>query len=335
VESVTTITKTVKRVTYKQVWPAYNRAQTQEKATFQVLLHDLCQQIADPPQEKGRPRLPLGDMVFAAAFKVYSTFSGRRFMTDLREAHARGHISRLPHYNSIFNYLEMDDLTPLLRQMITVSSLPLKAVELDFAVDSTGFSTCRFVTWYNARYGHEQDNHDWLKRHAMCGVKTNIITSVEISGRHDHDAPFWPGLVRQTARHFALRDVSGDKGYSSKDNHEVAAQVGATLFIPFKYTSAQGPAESMWVKMWHYFECRRGEFLGHYHQRSNIESTFNMVKAKFGSALRSKTDTALVNELLCKVLCHNICCVIQSMHELGITPTFPTLASGHNGLGVS
>jgi transposase len=70
------------------------------------------------------------------------------------------------------------------------------------------------------------------------------------------------------------------------------------------------------------------EFLGHYHQRSNIEATFNMIKAKFGSALRSKTDTALVNELLLKVLCHNICCVIQSMHELGISPMFPALVAG-------
>jgi hypothetical protein len=37
-----------------------------------------------------------------------------------------------------------------------------------------------------------------------------------------------------------------------------------------------------------------------------------------GDALRSKTDTALVSELLCKVLCHNICVLIQSMNELGV-----------------
>jgi len=327
VQTVTTTTKTVKRLTYRQEWPAYNRAQTTEKATLQALLHDLCQQIADPPQTKGRPRLPLGDMVFAAAFKVYSTFSGRRFMTDLSEAQAKGHISRLPHYNSIFNYLEMPELTPLLRQMITVSSLPLKAIEVDFAVDSSGFSTCRFVTWYNARYGHDQDNHDWLKCHLMCGVKTNIVTSVEISGRHDHDAPYWPALVSATAQHFTLRDVTGDNAYSSKDNLEVAAQHGATPYVPYRYAAARGPQDSMWVKMFHYFQYRREEFLGHYHKRSNVESTFNMIKAKFGSALRSKTDTALVNELLCKVLCHNICCVIQSMHELGISPEFSALAS--------
>ena len=39
-------------------------------------------------------------------------------------------------------------------------------------------------------------------------------------------------------------------------------------------------------------------------------------------SLRSKTSQAQVNEALCKVLCHNLCCLIQSMYELGIEPTF-------------
>jgi hypothetical protein len=28
------------------------------------------------------------------------------------------------------------------------------------------------------------------------------------------------------------------------------------------------------------------------------------------------------NEVLAKFLCHNLCCVIQSMEEFGIDPTF-------------
>jgi len=41
-----------------------------------------------------------------------------------------------------------------------------------------------------------------------------------------------------------------------------------------------------------------------------------------GDSLRSKTETAQINEALCKVLCHNLCCVIQSMYELEIKPEF-------------
>jgi len=47
-----------------------------------------------------------------------------------------------------------------------------------------------------------------------------------------------------------------------------------------------------------------------------------MIKSKFGIALRSKTKTAQINEALCKILCHNLCCLIQSMFELNIMPEF-------------
>ena len=47
-----------------------------------------------------------------------------------------------------------------------------------------------------------------------------------------------------------------------------------------------------------------------------------MIKAKFGDCVRSKTDVAMKNEALCKILCHNICCLISAMHELGIQPDF-------------
>ena len=59
-----------------------------------------------------------------------------------------------------------------------------------------------------------------------------------------------------------------------------------------------------------------------------------MIKGKFGASLRAKTHTAQVNELLCKVLCHNICVLIASTYELGITPTFETEMAGVSKVGV-
>lgn len=69
-------------------------------------------------------------------------------------------------------------------------------------------------------------------------------------------------------------------------------------------------------------EFNREFFLQRYHKRSNVETTFSMIKAKLGDGLRSESQTAQVNEALCKVLCHNLVCVIQSIFELGIEPTF-------------
>jgi hypothetical protein len=98
--------------------------------------------------------------------------------------------------------------------------------------------------------------------------------------------------------------------------------MGGTAFIPFKTNSQPGEAGSLWEKMFGYYQFRRDDFLKHYHQRSNAESTFSMVKAKFRDHVRSKTDTAMKNEVLCKFLCHNICVLIQSHCDLGIELVF-------------
>ena len=307
------------RPTYPQKWPEYHAAQRTEKANFLKLLHGLCLGIAEPPQQMGRPRLSYADMVFSCAFKVYAGLSGRRFGSDLEGAWNSGYISKAPHFNSIYNYFDKPELTPLLRELITVTSLPLKSVESDFAVDSTGISNNRFVRWFNVKHGKELDYSDWIKLHLMCGVQTNIVTSVEISGRHDHDTNFFKPLVTSTSHNFDMREISADKAYSSRENLHTAMEHGATPFIPFK-SNATGEAggDNLWKIMYHYYSLHRSDFLAHYHKRSNVESTVSMIKGKFGDAIKGKSETAQVNEVLFKVLCHNICVVHQSVFELGI-----------------
>jgi len=323
------VTESVKivRKTYAQNWPAYNAAQTHEKSELQALLYELCRSVPEPEQQRGRPRLSLADTIFSTTFKVYSTLSGRRFETDLREAKGKGYLSRLPHYNSVFRYLESEALTPYLYELIGTSALPLKSVETDFAVDSSGFSTGQFMRWFDVKYGKAEDRRMWLKAHLMCGVKTNIVTSVEISDGYANDHGYFKPLVDQTAeRGFKMEEISADKAYLSGENFLTTIRHGATPYIPFKANSTAASTYSaksaLWTRMFHFYNLHREEFLTHYHKRSNVETTFHMIKAKFGQRLRSKTLTAQINEALCKVLCHNLCAVIQSAHELGIEKTF-------------
>ncbi len=327
----TVVTETVKvvRKTYTQNWPAYNAAQTHEKSELQGLLYELCRTLAEPVQGRGRPRLSLADTIFAATYKIYSTVSGRRFESDLREATSKGYLSRLPHYNSVFRYLESEALTPYLYELIGASAMPLKSVETDFAVDSSGFSTGQFMRWFDVKYGKKEDRRMWLKVHLMCGVKTNIVTSVEISDAYSNDHNYFKPLVDKTAeRGFKMEEISADKAYLSGENFLTTIRHGAAPYIPFKTNSTvqstYSAKSTLWTRMFHFYNLHREEFLTHYHKRSNVETTFHMIKAKFGQRLRSKTLTAQTNEALCKVLCHNLCVVIQSAHELGIDRTFET-----------
>jgi hypothetical protein len=60
---------------------------------------------------------------------------------------------------------------------------------------------------------------------------------------------------------------------------------------------------------------------------TDLRTAFSMVKRKFGDSLRSKTDTAMVNEVLAKIVCHNVCCLISAWYELGIAPELRTANS--------
>ena len=312
--------------TYKQEWHAYNLAQVHEKAKLQILLAELCKGIEEPIQTMGRPRLPLSDIIFAAVFKVYSNISCRRFNTDLREAHAKGYLTKLPSYNSIFDYFQMPMLTPYLKLMVEESSKPLASVEKDFAVDSTGFSTRRYERWMHAKYSKGQviDKQTWLKAHVTVGVKTNIVTAVEISPGTAGDSPYFKPLIETTSRNFVMNEVSADKAYSSDKNLKLVLLKGAQPYIPFKSnsTATDRRQSSVWKRMFHFYMYNQEWFMQHYHKRSNVETTFSMMKAKFGDYLKSKTEQAQINEALAKILCHNLCVVIQSIYELGIDPNF-------------
>lgn len=331
----TTETVKVKRKTYPQQWPAYNMAQTNEKRLFLYLLNQLCQGVGSPAQHgAGRRRFPLEDMIFAMAFKVYSTYSGRRFVTDLRDAHGKGYLSTLPSYNSIFRYFESETLTPYLLMLIEESSLPLASIEEDFAVDSSGLSTGARMKWHDTKWGAtrmafgDTTNHvtrkDWIKVHICCGVKTNVVTAVEITDSHAGDSPVFPQLVSDTAQNFAMRQVSADKAYLSSKNLAAVVDNKAMPYIAFKSnsTGVSNRSSDLFKKMFHFYSYNQERFMQNYHKRSNVESTFHMIKSKFGDALRSKTKTAQINEALCKILCHNLCVLIQSMHELNLKPKF-------------
>lgn len=329
---------TAPRRTYKQDWPKYNLAQTGEKEHFCYLLRSICA-LAFPFTEhkrgRGRPTIPLDEGLFSACYKVYTNLAGRRFMTDMRWAKKMGHIETAPCYNSIFNIIESKESTERIKKLIEMSSVPLSAVEVDFAADSTGFGLARHYRHYSAKYGHDQLSRDYLKVHAMIGIKTHVVTAVEVTDRDRHDSPMFRPLLVSTNKRFKMREVSADKAYISRDALLMVDLMGATPYIPFKSNAKPNSKSIAWNRVLAYFLYRREEFLEHYHKRSNVESAFSSIKRKFGDFIRSKMPIAQTNEMLLKILAHNIVCLVHAMFELGIDEMFGysvPAASPHKGI---
>jgi len=323
--SVTTTTEsiTIKRTSYPQNWPCYNRAQNTEKRRFEILLADLCSNLPEVDQSRRRgPKAHLlRDRVFSSVLKVCCGFSARRFSCDLAEAHERGHTSGLIPGMKVTAFMEDASLLPILAELVAKSAAPLAAVESDFAVDSTGFGTRKFETWFDEKHGSQKSKNVWVKAHVAVGVKTNAITAVRILEKYSGDFPEFKSLIEKTAESFTVKEVSADKAYAGQETFNAVDAVGGQFFPLFK-SNTTGFVGGLFAKAFHLFCYQREEYLEHYHKRSNVESTFSAVKRKFGDAVRSKTDAAMKAEVLCKFIAHNLTCLIQEQETLGIAPIF-------------
>ena len=129
------------------------------------------------------------------------------------------------------------------------------------------------------------------------------------------------GLVQKTAQTFKVNEVSADGAYPSYDNFDTVGKLLGTLYATFKAgtTVAKG---GLFAKMFHLFQFEKEQYLAHFHKRSNVESVFSAIKRVFGESTLSRTETAMKNEVLSKIIAHNIRCLIHEQEELGITPIF-------------
>jgi hypothetical protein len=76
--------------------------------------------------------------------------------------------------------------------------------------------------------------------------------------------------------------------------------------------------------MFHRFSLDKEEYLRKHHWRPNVESAFSAAKRVFGAAVRSKTLTAMRNEVLAKRVCHKVVQTVHAMYEPGVEVSFAT-----------
>jgi transposase len=285
---------------------------------FYELLNELCKLIPEMPKGNGRPPIPLRDLFFMSALKLYCNFSLRKIHCDLKEAEGCGYIKKAGHFNRISDFFNSNYTYDLLTKFLTISAMPLKQLEDDFSMDASGFGSYEKDRWVRVRF-NESKRVEWrkyLKGHVLIGTKTNIICSAEITNGNFSDVKQAPRLLEQANNNFDMKRISADKGYSSQKVFQLIDSIGATPFIVFKNNS--NPSENspkIWQKMYRYFEKNKDNFMKFYHRRSNVETTFSMIKLRLGEFLKCKNYEAQRNELLMKFVVHNITCLVSEIFE--------------------
>ncbi len=301
---------------YRQKWHLYNLAKTNEKRLFYKLLYELCQIIPEPRYEFGRPMASPRDLIFSLGLKLYNNFSSRKIISDLKHAEGYGYIKKSPHFNTLTDFLRCPATYDLLCKLLTISAMPLKELEDHYSLDSSGFGSYQYERWQKAKWKNKRGWRNYLKGHICIGTRTNVICSCSITPGNFSDIRQAPRLLKQTGANFKMKEVSGDKAYSSHRLLKLIESYDAMPYIDFKRNvNPSKNSPEIWRRMFSYFQEHKEEFMEKYHKRSNVETVFSMVKVRLGEHLKCKTFESQRNELVMKFLCHNITVLIQEIYE--------------------
>jgi len=229
----------------------------------------------------------------------------------------------IPCFKTLSNYNENNSLQIILENLIEESSKPLSAIEHDFATDATGIKTKLFSSWYSLRCMKEIRKRDHLTVHITTGVKSNIVTALNVEINSGRDNEIFREHVDKTAKNFRCDEFSGDGKYWCKENCKKVHQVGAKpYFKVHKNWSGRSRGGFYWKEMNLEFKKDEKKYGKHYHKRSNVESTNMSKKMIHGDKVYSRLSSARKNEESLRWINHNINVLNRAKHEWDISPKF-------------
>ena len=117
----------------------------------------------------------------------------------------------IPCFKTLSNYNENNFLQIILEKLIEESSKPLSIIEHDFATDATGIRTNLFSSWYSIRCQKEIKKRDHLTIHITTGVKSNIVTAVNVETKNGNDNKIFREHVDKISENFRINEWSGER----------------------------------------------------------------------------------------------------------------------------
>ncbi len=309
-------------------WRTNNLIQINEGRVFPQLLHALCAVVPEPDQHvMGRPPVPLRDLIFGEVYREYANKSSRRYQSAIKEYAEDGYLSKAYTHNKGTSFLNEPETTHLLRALITESARPLQGIERVFAPDSSGFSTSTYASWRDEKHGSARTGATYVKTHIMTGVDSHIITAATASVEPVGDITQLPALLLETrGAHFTVEELVADGAYLSEPMLEWINEMGIDFWVPFRKNSKFHYDGSLWDKHLATFLLNQELFAEHYHERSQVETTFSMVKSKYGASVRGKQPVSQANSVLCKLLANNLYVLIGAIYKIGLEPEFEKIA---------
>ena len=304
----------------KKRWPRdevlYNKIQESEFLNFFDFVRFISLKVC-----KGKMRNHLVCLLVWHKFPNLSTRRARSLLLLFKRIKLIN--VKIPCFKTLCNYRANPIIGNILDNLIEESSKPLAKIEHDFATDATGIKTKLFSSWYSIRCRKEIKKRDHLTIHITTGVKSNIVSALNVETKSGKDNKIFREHVDKTSENFKINEFSGDGKYWCKENCRKVVDVGAKpYFKVWKNWSGKSRGCMPWKNMNLEFKNKPEEYEKHYHKRSNVESTNMSKKMIHGSKIYSRLPSARINEETLRWVNHNINILNRAKYQWKIIPKF-------------
>lgn len=313
-----------KKKRYPRDESLYNQIQENEFNFFLTWMPIVCRLVEDKYQRVWDAEYSLYEILVCLCIKRYFHLSLRRSTGVISYiVKKEGMNVRVPCFKTLDIYMNDPLVGTCITEVIQLTSNPTRLIETCFATDATGVATFCFTTWLMFRLKRRVKKKEHMMAHVTTGVKTKIVTAVDVDCKQGKDNVYFRRHVEITAENFGIKEWSGDSTYASRDNCDKVVEHGGKPYFKLKDSfTSKARGSIAWARMVDEAVNNKEEYDKHYHRRSNGESTFSAKKRKFGNFVRSRNETAKENEELFGWSCYNFTALARAYYEYDVDLDF-------------
>ena len=219
-------------------------------------------------------------------------------MRDIKE---KLDLDKIPHYTTLQKFVSR--IPSSLFNLVLSRTIKLFYLHGEnasiTAIDATGFTSSYASHYYSRRTGKLR--RSFLKTSIAVDTDKKVVLGWKISQKADHDVKHAKALIRQSNKSKKSECYVMDKGYDSEKIHVlIREEIKADSIIPVRVRKRKRIKGKYRRQLNLTFDKIK------YNKRNIAETTFSVVKRKFGEVLRARKFYNQVKEIKIKLIAYNI-----------------------------
>jgi len=242
--------------------------------------------------------------LFLLVYKQFRKFTYEDLLTDIAgnsDLRVYLGLNKLPHYTTLIKFAGRLPCKVLDKLVLAFKHLLPKPKKV--AIDATGFSLDNASPHYCKRIGKSFKQRPFMKTTFIVDIENYFILLVKMRKKTRHDVIDAKPMIKKLALHYEPDVFYGDRGYDANSIFQLCFEklkaypliLQRNLDVP-KHRRT-GAYRKQTFDVFDY-----GEYL----QRNKIETLNSMIKRRFNSNVKSRTDKLQRVEILTRVIAYNI-----------------------------